>query len=196
MFVFCVSAQPTTTNTVLVDIPENIQAEMVSLPTRARARPLAAAAAAPSRSSTAHGATAPLQGHFTGALAPEPARFRAHPPTPISRTVMNEVCRPRHCWCAYACDVQEALLPVSYPSKISSVLLVTICAATRSQTACSSCICKSIRNARCVFAIDIDSVCAHAKKCGLLCCPAAAGVGLHTCGKASGAAAGWWVCGV
>lgn len=81
---------------MLVDIPENIQAEMVSLPTRARLlASAAAAAAAPSGVNTAHGATAPLQGHFTGALAPEPARFRAHPPTPISRTVMNEVCR--HC---------------------------------------------------------------------------------------------------
>jgi hypothetical protein len=88
LFFVCSNSSP---NTVLVDIPENIQAEMVSLPTRARLL-AAAAAAAPSGSNAARGATVPLQGHFTGALAPEPARFRAHAPTPISRTVMSEVC--------------------------------------------------------------------------------------------------------
>lgn len=102
---------------VLVDIPEDIQALLVTLPhrpqhiatgTQATAPPAAAAhtsSAAAAAAGAAGGAaggrgdggggavTSPLGSHFGGWLAPEPAGFRSHTPNPISRAVMQEVMR-------------------------------------------------------------------------------------------------------
>lgn len=88
---------------VLVDLPENIQAETVSVPHCARHLDAssyttapnagAAAAAAPTGAGAKAPVTAPLLGHFAGALAPELQGIRGHTPTPISRSVMNEVLR-------------------------------------------------------------------------------------------------------
>jgi thiamine pyrophosphate-dependent acetolactate synthase large subunit-like protein len=85
---------------VLVDLPENIQAEMVSLPTRTQLTPTpthidytptARGVGSTHPTPTAAAAASALRGHHTGCLAPEPFGLRSRAPTAISRGVMGEV---------------------------------------------------------------------------------------------------------
>lgn len=83
---------------VLVDLPEDLQAELVSLPERRKPQ-LGAAEAAPSSrlAATSSGpgtpVTTPLQGHHVGWPACELHGLRSHSPIPISQSVMREVLR-------------------------------------------------------------------------------------------------------